>query len=273
MTCHVGVAHASGLVLLSDSQLSTNTSMWHGAQKQIAGADVLVGAAGSMLLIEELFSYVTHGEALTSANVNARIQSYFEQRVAPGARGAIEIAVGCSMSPGFSFAQFVPELLMGPTRPQAACALGSGAEFVVNAMTHDASRGYGHSPRDLVGALVCAFDYASYANRSLTVDDKYMVGFLHAGRAVQLWHPDIHPKFGDVGALERGQRASRRYDELVSAIETLRAEQRAFLELGARVSRGDEESFGEISQRVAALAIHRESVGQVVAQIVAALSD
>ena len=85
MTCHVGVSGPGGSLILCDSQLSTQTSEIHGAQKLYAGEGFVIGGAGLALVIMDLFAEL--GSMSTNAtSVGSAVETYIETGLSDKAR-------------------------------------------------------------------------------------------------------------------------------------------------------------------------------------------
>src|SRR5712692_2550513 len=94
MTCHVAMLGAEGAVMFSDSQASTLSSQYHGLQKQCAGSDFLLGAAGNGLIIDSLFGDLN--EAVNNSTVDCKsietfVTSFLKNEIAPEARAGVQL--------------------------------------------------------------------------------------------------------------------------------------------------------------------------------------
>lgn len=222
MTCHVGVSGVSGTLILCDSQLSTQTSEIHGAQKLFAGDGFVIGGAGLSLVIMDLFAELESMPTDATSVVNA-VETYIEARLSDKAKGAASFLLATEHPDG-GIQHFLPEVFRKFRRRARMQAIGSGAEFVSRALTRDADLGIAW-PTDSIGdMLILADQYFSAANESLTVDDQIMVGFVSSGRSYLMGDRRIVPNFAPKAVIAEWPALTTLFEEIMAIVRAVRGE-------------------------------------------------
>jgi hypothetical protein len=194
MTCLVALRSKAGsAVLFSDSQASSlpDHSERHGTQKQVVGDGFLLAVAGAADVAHAVLELVTR-LAPKGRKAREEIKKFVVAEVAPEAASQFE----CIFVDSDGISNFVPSRFRDFRPCGDALVVGSGARFVSETWHHDSVKGLvqpSERPSDL---LVRGRQAMAAADRSLTVDNKLLVGILLAGRSyllgddIQLQHAD-----------------------------------------------------------------------------------
>jgi hypothetical protein len=193
MTFHIALSSTAGSVMLSDSQGSTETSEMHGVQKQYIGEDLLVGGAGSSLVLTALFDALSARGEHDAAGLAAFIEDFFEREVRLNAMAQAEIVIVTPDADGRTVQRLMPGVLARFSRRAQMGLVGSGASFAARAVHRDRAIGVEWTMASLADLLAFAYDCADAANESLTVNDEFMLGFLVNGRAYAMGDEAIRP--------------------------------------------------------------------------------
>lgn len=225
MTCHIGLSSAHGTVIVSDSQGSTTTEESHGLQKQFAGPDFLLGAAGSVMILQDLFQELSDlGSSISASNAEATILRILEERVRPSALAQLDLVLATAHPSGATLQRYLPGLFTRFGRRQHGVFIGSGADFAAKAVRRDTKSGIQRPTSSIEDLLITAENYSDAANDSLTVDDVFVVGFLIGDRTYLMGDAQIIPAHAPTAVkAEWGQIASR-FQEIKAVVQTIRGE-------------------------------------------------
>ncbi len=213
MTVHIALSSTAGSVMLSDSQGSTETSETHGHQKQLIGRDFLLGGAGSGFMLNSLFDALDSQGTLDAAGVVSAVEGFFRREVRTNALERAEILVITHDASGKSIQRFTPSVLKRFGKRTSVDLLGSGAPFVHRAEIRDRAIGVSWPTESLADLLVLAYDRAEAANEALTVNDKFMIGFLKGDRAYAMGDEAIRPAHVPAKILSKWRIVANYYKE------------------------------------------------------------
>ncbi|MGK3994923.1 hypothetical protein [Sorangium sp. So ce1024] len=269
MTVHIAMSSAAGGIMFSDSQASdvAGDEEFPGFEKQFCGPDFLVGGAGSAAIIDALFDHLyllvsQAGVYLSSSNVESVIRTYLEAEVQPGAVRQIGLLL-VTPNPGHMMvSEYEPSTFRRFGRRYHFNTIGSGKTFIHHAFRRDAEIGVEHRVASLVDLLVTVHGYAEAASRSLTVNDRFFVGFLVGNRTYCMGHREINPAHAPRALRDAWPEASGRFDEILGLVRAIQGElrdaRRAFSsivmgELDARARRRIDDSRASIQKNRAML--------------------
>jgi hypothetical protein len=258
MTVHIALSSNAGSVMLSDSQGSTETSETHGHQKQFVGLDFLLGGAGSGFVLNSLF------DALDSQDIDAisatkAVETFFRREVRTNALERAEIVAVTPGEGGKNIQHFTPGAFRRFGKRTSTNLVGSGASFAQRADLRDRAIGVSWPTGSLADLLALAFDRAYAANEALTVNDKFMVGFLKGDRAYVMGDEAIHPTHIPMKILSKWRLVSNFYKEdilpkVISILDIRYKAYRACSRLIEGESRDD--VYDDIETQLASLAVN-----------------
>ncbi|WP_437959884.1 hypothetical protein WME76_09695 [Sorangium sp. So ce119] len=269
MTVHVAMSSAAGGIMFSDSQASiaSEDEEFSGFEKQFCGPDFLVGVAGLAVVAGEMFDRLSllvseAGVYLSASNVESVIRSYLEAEVQPDVARRMELLV-VTPNPGrMMVSQYMPSVFRRFGQRSAFGAVGTGAKFLSRALVRDVEIGVELQLGSLVDLLVTVHGYAAAASRSLTVNDRFFVGYLVGNRTYCMGHREIFPAHAPHALRDAWAEASARFDEILRLVRTIEGEfqnaRRAFSsitvgELDASARRQIKDSSASIRQNRARL--------------------
>ncbi|WP_433935867.1 hypothetical protein AB3662_14205 [Sorangium cellulosum] len=269
MTVHVAMSSAAGGIMFSDSQASIarEDEEFSGFEKQFCGPDFLVGVAGLAVIAGEMFDRLSllvseAGVYLSSSNVESVIRSYLEAEVQPDVARRMELLVVTPNPGNMMVSQYMPSVFRRFGQRSAFGAVGTGARFLSRALVRDVEIGVELQVGSLVDLLVTVHGYATAASRSLTVNDRFFVGYLVGNRTYCMGHREIFPAHAPRALRDAWLEASGRFDEILGLVRAIEEEfqnaRRAFSsitvgELDARARRQIKESSASIRQNRARL--------------------
>ena len=221
MTCHLAMSSTFGVVLVSDSQGSTNDAEYHGNQKQFAGEDFLIGAAGSGDIADSLFSSLQKSN-VKSSELQNYITEFAKNNWTTAAHESIHLTIAISPS---TIVEYVPRLYRNFRERRQFSVIGSGAEFVVREVSFDQRAGLSPPAATTISDLLAmCLKYFSASNESLTVDDQLMIGILHNNRSYLLIDPRIRPEYLPEKLQSVLPKIFHNFREVVAIVSTLRSE-------------------------------------------------
>jgi hypothetical protein len=119
---------------------------------------------------------------------------------------------------------FEPRIFKQFGKRRGFSTIGSGAAFVGSAIARDQQLGRVFNTSSLAHLLVLIAYYAEAANESLTVDDKFLVGFLTNNRTYLIGDRDIVPSYAPLQVTQHWSHASTSFDEIRAILKTLNGE-------------------------------------------------
>lgn len=269
MTVHVAMSSAAGGIMFSDSQASdvADDEEFPGFEKQFCGPDFLVGAAGRAVIVDGLFDHLSllvsqAGVYLSSSNVESVIRGYLEAEVQPGAAREMGLLVVTPNPAHLMVSQYTPSVFRRFGQRSNFDTIGTGARFLFRAFMRDVDIGVEPRVGSLVDLLVTVHGYAEAASRSLTVNDRFFVGYLVGNRTYCMGHWEINPAHAPRALRDAWPEASGRFDEILGLLRTIQGElqnaRRAFSsimvgELDARARRRINDSRASIQRNRARL--------------------
>ncbi|MEZ4315295.1 MAG: hypothetical protein R3F14_45345 [Polyangiaceae bacterium] len=218
----MGISGRDGSLILCDSQLSTQSSEIHGAQKLFAGEGFIIGGAGLSVVITDLFAELG-STSVDATSVIGAVETYFETRLSDNAREAASFLLATEHREG-GIQHFWPEVFRRFQRRTNMEAIGSGAEFVGRALTRDAELGIDWPRESIADMLIMADQYFSAANESLTVDDQIMVGFVSSGRSYLMGDRRIGPAYAPATIVGAWPSLTTLFEEIMAIVRAVRGE-------------------------------------------------
>jgi hypothetical protein len=260
------MSSAAGGIMFSDSQVSAVAAdeEGYGVQKQFCGPDFLVGFSGDLIVIDAILHRLSllasqRGAHLSSSNVQSVIQGYLETEVRPEAARVNPILLVTPDPEHVMVSKYLPNYFRSFGRRYSFDAIGSGAAFVFRAYVRDLAVGIERGSASLVDMFVKTYDYAGVASQSLTVDDRFFVGFVVGNRSYCMGHRSIYPVHGPQALRDVWPEASDRFDEISGMVRTIHGElrnaQRAFSSLATGTL--DEKRQRRIEESRASIREHR----------------
>ena len=215
--------------MLSDSQLSTDTTEAHGAQKQFVGNDFLLGASGKALVLKAIFTSLldpaTGNCRVDHTDIEDHLQRFLWQEVTEQARSSVNLLLlrPCSVK-GYRIDLFRPDTLRSSIPQGEYDTLGSGSEIVRSALQRDNALALFSKPQEMVDMLVAGENYLEAATRSLTVNSQFTVGMLHSGRAYILGDGRINPIYAPSAICSEWADVAAKYKRMIDHARLIRGE-------------------------------------------------
>ena len=215
--------------MLSDSQLSTDKIEIHGFQKQFVGNDFLLGGAGNVRVIEEIFTSLsdeTTGECiLDNTQVGDHVMNFLEEKIAVQARATVEfLLVRPCPNRGYRIEHVIPSVFRYPVTGENHVTTGSGSELVEPAIRRDANLGLFSQPQELTDMLIAGENYLDAAAQSLTVDTQLTVGVLRSNRAYIMGDKKIEATLAPPFIQSKWSEVAIKHKEMMDQARLIRGE-------------------------------------------------
>ncbi len=214
--------------MVSDSQGSTEVSEFHGWQKQFVGPDFLLGVAGSGAILDALFAEL-HARAqepnpVTAATICDFVPTFLNDQVRYESQREVRLILATPDANGRAIQTFEPGTFKRFGRRKNFSTIGSGAAFVHSASERDQQLGMVLNAGSLAHLLVLITYYAEAANESLTVDDKFLIGFLADNKTYLIGDRDVVPTYASDQVTQQWSQAAASFDDIRAILKTLNAE-------------------------------------------------
>jgi hypothetical protein len=228
MTCHIAMSGGGAAAMLSDSQGSTDVSEFHGWQKQFVGPDFLLGVAGHGAILDALFDELhdrAHGpDPVTAATICDFVPTFLNDQVRYEAQREVGLILATPDANDRAIQTFEPRTFKRFGKRRSFSTIGSGAAFVHGASERDHQLGMVFNTSSLAHLLVLISYYAEAANESLTVDDKFLIGFLADNKTYLIGDRDIVPTYVPDQVTQHWSQAATSFDSIRAMLKTLNGE-------------------------------------------------
>ena len=253
--------------MLSDSQLSTDTTESHGAQKQFVGNDFLLGASGKMLVVEAIFMSLldpkTGDCSVDHTGIECHLREFLQAEVVEQAKSSVSLLlVRPCPAKGYRIDLIRPDVLRSSIPQREYSTLGSGSQIVLPAIQRDRALALFSQPQEMMDMLVASENYLEAATRSLTVNSRFTVGLLHSNHAYIMGDDQINPKYAPSAIYSEWKEVAVQYQRIIDLARFIRGEireaQRTLSKIQtAQLRQGD---FQAIAESQASIEINRREL-------------
>lgn len=189
-------------------------------QKLFPGDGYVVGGAGAMIVIQRLFRFLLD-EQPTADSVLEKIREFLRLHVVEGMHGSVTLLVVRRTE----VVSITPSVFLTPETGKGFAAIGSGADFVYRALGRDGALGLQLPMKTLAEMLVAAEGLAVVADESLTVDDRFMIGFVRNEKSYLLADRGITLDAAPDALRASWSKAVTHYEEIRAILSATRAEE------------------------------------------------